>query len=156
MYEAHEGRGVIFASPDFGAAGMVVILLVGVAAAVLGVSTLSFWRGVTLLKRRPPRRRWPGVALIGAAFLLPVACYTGPSVLFRLEYKTPPLREYPRGVVAVGMSAEEVKGRLGEPHEVHDRNPAQVYWMYWRDAIQFGYFIVYFGPDGLVDSAHGD
>jgi hypothetical protein len=76
-------------------------------------------------------------------------------VLFRLHHDTPPLDRYPNGVVTEGMSADEVRTRLGAPHQVEDRDPTRVRWFYWLDAIGLDWFVVVFGPDGRVSYTGG-
>jgi hypothetical protein len=145
---------VIFAAPDFGAGGMVVLILLGVGLAVLGISVAAIVRGGVLL-RRPPAGRWSGRVLILAGLLLPVCCCTAPSVLFRLHHDTPPLGRYPSGVVKEGMSPDEVRALLGTPHQVNDRDPRGVTWLFWLDAIKLDWFMVIFGPDGKVNWTAG-
>jgi hypothetical protein len=155
MVRYPEGLRVIFAAPDFGAGGMVVLILCGVGLAVLGVSIAAITRGRVLLCRPPPARRWSGVVLILAGLLLPVCCCMSPSVLFRLHHDTPPLGRYPNGVINEGMSPEEVRTLLGSPHQIDDRDPQRVTSLYWLDAIELGWFMVTFDADGKVDHTGG-
>jgi hypothetical protein len=129
---------------------MVVLLLFGVGLGVLAASVAGIAWGVVLLRRPPPARRWSGAVLIVSGLLLPVCCCSGPSVLFRLHHETPPLGRYPSGVVQEGMSPDEVRALLGTPHQVNDRDPQRVTWVYWLDAIELDWFMVIFGPDGKV------
>jgi hypothetical protein len=134
---------------------MAVLILFGVGLAVLGIGAVGIVRGVILLRRPPPRRRSSGILYIVAGVLLPVSCCGGPSVLFRLYHDTPPLGSYPNGVVREGMSSDEVRALLGNPHQVNDRYPQQVTWLYWLDAIGLNWFTVIFGPDGKVAHTGG-
>jgi hypothetical protein len=144
----------LYAAPDFGAGGVVLVLF-GISLAVLGICIAGIARGVVLLRRQPPARRWSGVVLIVAGLLLPVCCCTGPSALFRLHHRTPPLGSYPNGVIKEGMTADEVRASLGEPHQINDRYPQRVTWLYWLDAIELEWFMVSFGSDGKVDHTGG-
>jgi hypothetical protein len=147
---------MVFAAPDFGSGGTVVLLLLGISLAVGAVAVLSAARGILLLRRSPPRRKWPGLLLIGAGVLLPVLCCNGPGALFRLRYSTPPLGRYPSGVVQTGMSADEVRALLGDPHQIHDGDPQRVTWIYYRDSMELGWFMVTFSPDGKVAHTGGN
>jgi hypothetical protein len=135
---------------------MVVLILLGVGIAVLGISVAGIARGVVILRGPPPTRRWSGVVLIFAGALLPVCCCSGPSVLFRLHHETPPLGRYPNSVVKEGMSPDEVRTLLGAPHQVNDRDPERVTWLYWLDPVELGWFMVTFGADGKVDHTGGN
>jgi len=61
-----------FATPDFGAGGMVVCVCWGSALTAIGVEILCAVRGVILSAVRHPRRKWPGIKLIVAGVLIPV------------------------------------------------------------------------------------
>jgi hypothetical protein len=135
---------------------MVMLILLGVSLAVLGVSVACIVRGVILLRQPPTSRRWSGVALILAGLVLPACCCTAPSALFRLHHDTPPLGHYPSGVVKEGMSSDEVRALLGNPHQVSNTDPQRVTWLYWLDAIELGWFMVVFGPDGKVAHTGGN
>ncbi len=130
-----------------------VVVVVGIVVTVLVLSMSCIGRGLQLLLD-PPRRRWAGSLRIATGLLLPVACCCGPSAVFRLQHETPPLGRYPDGVIEKGMTAEEVRARLGTPHEINERHPERVYWLYWLDAIRLDWFRVYFGQDGKVESTH--
>ena len=147
---------MLFASPDFGAGAAVMQILCGIGLFVFGVAAVAVVRGVILIRRPPPNRRWPGVVLIVAGVLLPISCCSAPSVLFRLNHNTPPLGRYPNGVIQKGMSPDQVRQLLGTPHQVNDRDPARVTWLYWLDPIELGWFMVTFGEDSKVDHTGGD
>jgi hypothetical protein len=66
-----------------------------------------------------------------------------------------PLRLDPDGVVKVGMTTDEVRELLGEPHIVYDRQEP-VRWLFWTDALAVTYFWVDFSPDGRVVASGGD
>jgi hypothetical protein len=146
---------MFFATPDFGAGAMAMLVLLGVGLAVFGVALLCVVRGIVLLRRAAPGSKWSGLGLVAVGVLLPVCCCSGPSVLFRVHHDTPPLTGYPSGVVQEGMSAEEVRALLGNPHQFNDRNPERVTWLYYLDAIELNWFMVVFGPDGKVSHTGG-
>jgi hypothetical protein len=146
---------VLFASPDFGAGGAAMLVLSGIGLAVLGASAAAIARGMTLVRRPPPDRSWWGLVFILGGVLLPVSCCSAPSVLFRLSHDTPPLGRYPNGVIREGMSPDDVRALLGNPHQVNDRDPQRVTWLYWLDAFELGWFMVTFSADGKVDHTGG-
>ena len=133
-----------------------VVAVVGIVVTVLVLSMSCIVKGERLLLQPPPRRRWAGSLLVVTGLLLPVACCCGPSVVFRLQHETPPVGRYPDGVIEKGMTADEVRARLGAPHDINAQHPERVYWLYWLDAIRWDWFRVYFGPDGKVESTHRD
>jgi hypothetical protein len=147
---------LIFATPDFGAGGMIVLILGGVGLVVVCITILCIRQGMLFLQRPAPARKWPGVVLILSGLLLPICCCSGPSVLFRLRHETPPLGRYPNGVIREGMSPDEVRARLGVPHQVFEGDPERVTFLYWLDAIELSWLMVSFGPNGKVANTAGD
>jgi hypothetical protein len=133
-----------------------MLILCGIGLLVLGIGVVAIARGVMLIRRPPPNHRWPGVVFILAGILLPVSCCSTPSVLFRLHHDTPPLGRYPNGVIQKGMSSEEVRALLGNPHQINEQYPERVTWLYWLDAFELGWFMVTFDADGRVDHTGGD
>jgi hypothetical protein len=146
---------MIFATPDFGAGGAIVLVLLVICLFVLTVTVLGIVCGANLVRRPSRGSRRVGWALVLVGVLLPVVCFCGPSVLFRLNHDNPPLGHYPNGVIQEGMSADEVRALLGNPHEVSERDRERVGWWYWLDAIELDWFLVTFGPDGKVTSTSG-
>ena len=53
------------------------------------------------------------------------------------------------------MSPDEVQARLGSPHQIDERNPQRVWWLYWLDAVEMDWYMVSFGLDGKVVSTGG-
>jgi len=147
---------MIFATPDFGAGGCVLLVLAGVVLATLVLSLLAFFRGIDWCREKPPNRRWLGVLSISVGILLPICTCCGPSILFRLQHDTPPIADVPIGLIREGMSPGEVRAILGPPHLIETYHPPDVKWTYWRDAIRLGWYVVFFGEDGTVKAAHGD
>jgi hypothetical protein len=145
---------VLFATPDFGAGGVVILILVGIIVVVSAMSIVAFFRGIDLCLEKPTRR-WLGIVLIGAGVALPLCTFCGPSLLFRLQHATPPIAEVPTGLIQEGMSPDEVRALLGPPHVVESYHSSQVKWLYWRDAIRLEWYSVWFGTDGKVTSAGG-
>src|SRR5579862_2344886 len=100
-----------------------MLILFAISLAAFGTSAIAIVYGVTLLRRSPPTSRWPGLVLILGGVLLSVSCYSGPSVLFRIYHDSPPLGNYPNDVIGNGMTPDEVRLLLGNPHQVNERDP---------------------------------
>jgi hypothetical protein len=135
---------MLFATPDFGAGGFILLIIVGIVLAVSAVSMLAIFRGIDMCLEEPRVRRWLGVASICLGIALPLCAFCGPSVLFRLQHATPPIDDVPSDLIQEGMSSEEVQARIGPPHEIESYNPSYVKWVYWRDAIRFESYSVFF------------
>ena len=139
-----------FAATDFWAGGFVVLILGGIVLAVLAFSILAFFKGIDICIEEPRTRLRLGIASICVGVALPLCAFCGPSVLFRLQHATPPLHDDQLGLIREEMSSEDVQALLGPPHEVQSYNPLQVKWVYWRDAIRFESFTVFFDKSGRV------
>ena len=76
------------------------------------------------------------------------------SLAFRLQYGRGPLSvelyQASRTSTMQGMTQEEVRARLGEPHEVYDKWDGEASWIYYTDTFGHGYLGIRFGPDGRV------
>ncbi len=146
---------MIFATPYFGTGGLVLLILYGISLTILGIGIASIaWR-IALRRSPTTSRKLTGSLLVMASLLLPISCCSGPSILFRLNHDTPPLSGIPRDVIKVGMTQDEVRAKLGNPHEIKNHDPQQVVWFYWQDAVGFEWFVVIFGPDGRLEhTAH--
>ena len=146
---------MLFASPDFGAGGLVILVIAGIVIAVSAVSILAFFKGIDMCLEKPAIRRRRGVATICAGVALPLIAFCGPSVLFRLQHATPPITDDQIGLVQEGMSPEDVQALIGPPHAVESYNSSYVTWVYRRDAIYFETYSVYFdNKSGVVKSTH--
>jgi hypothetical protein len=146
---------MIFATPDFGASAGLGCFLLVVWAFVLVLAMLGVAKGVRLLQTGSPRGRRYGVLLLLASGLVPLSCCVGPSHLVRLVYGNYPLGSYPNGKVQEGMTADEVVGTLGQPHERRKQGEGER-WYYWMDSFSMRWFGVDFGPDGRVVRTYGN
>jgi hypothetical protein len=145
---------MIFATPDFGAGGLVILVMAAAGFVVSVLSVLWILRGVALLRRGTARGRRRGSLLILAGVLLPVSCYFVPCAALHLTYGRGPLEQDP-GSVIVGMSAQDVRAALGPPHQVRAVDGEES-WIYLRDTAGLGWFAVHFGADGRVKSTARD
>jgi outer membrane protein assembly factor BamE (lipoprotein component of BamABCDE complex) len=75
--------------------------------------------------------------------------------MFRLNYGSYPLSGNPYGKVKEGMSADDVRAALGDPHNRETRGDDGEGWYYYQDSFQIGWFCVDFGLDGRVKGTHG-
>jgi hypothetical protein len=146
---------VIFATPDFGASGAILLLLLIVWAIVFLFALIGISRGIKLLGSDSPKRRKNGFLLIAVSGLIPLLCCVGPSHVIRLVYGNYPLGAYPNNKIKKGMTRDEVEAILGTPHEQFKRDEEER-WYYWLDSFGMGYFGVHFGPDGRVEGTHGN
>src|SRR5262245_22418405 len=135
---------MLFASPDFGAGATVMGVICGIGFVVLVVGIIAVVRGLILITRQPPDYRWRGLVFILAGVLLPISCCSAPSIMFRVNHDTPPLGSYPNGVIQEGMTPDDVRGLLGNPHQVYEQDPQRVTWLYWIDRYEIGWFMVTF------------
>jgi outer membrane protein assembly factor BamE (lipoprotein component of BamABCDE complex) len=93
--------------------------------------------------------------LSGFVFLTALSCLL-PRVIFESHYGRPPLstQEYRDTAwkVKIGMTADEVRQGIGEPHEQRPyvNNPGQIDWFYFNDSFAIGFFCVSFEKDGRV------
>jgi hypothetical protein len=92
---------VIFATPDFGASGIVALFWLIVGAAVLLLAALGITLGVKLLKSGASARRKVGVLLVLVSGLFPVFCFLAPPYIFRLEYGSYPIGSYPNNKIRI-------------------------------------------------------
>lgn len=146
---------VIFATPDFGASGGILLLLLIVWAIVLLFVLVGIVRGIRLLGNESPKRRRNGFLLIVMSSLVPFLCCVGPSQVVRLVYGNYPLGSYPNNKIKQGMTRDEVEAVLGRPHEQFKQDDGES-WYYWLDSFGIGYFGVRFDPDGRVAGTHGN
>jgi hypothetical protein len=147
---------MIFASPDFGAAGTVLCGVAVVYLGIFGIALTGIVCGVKLAKRPTRGGKFMGALLILASDLLPVGCCSAPRVMFRLNHENPPLGHYPNGVIKNGMSMEDVRARLGKEHMVYKRNEEEVTWLYYLDTLELGWFSVTFDANGRVTWTGGN
>jgi hypothetical protein len=146
---------IVFATPDFGASGYVVLV-------IWVVGLLTFWLvaagvaiGLRLFRSESSRRRLCGGLLLLVSGLTPFLCCLGPSQAIRLVYGNYPIGSYPTGKIKPGMSPDEVVATLGTPHERFKQGDVER-WFYWIDAYGIHWFGVDFGPDGRVGGTYGN
>jgi hypothetical protein len=145
----------IFATPDFGASGVIACFILCVWGTVwllvlIGILVARKWLRLGTVRAR----RW-AVALLLLSASLPLCCCLGPDHLVRIVYGNYPLGRYPNGVIEKGMTPDEVLSKLGPPHS-RNRNGDGESWYYMLDAYDMFYFGVIFGPDGRVTGTHGN
>src|SRR5262245_24374103 len=91
------------------------------------------------------------IVLLAAVVL---SCCVLPDLLFRVKYGRPPLsaEKYRTSLVTGGMTADEVRAALGEPHEIHPAvSPEdEEVWFYHTDLLGPSSLGVNFGPDKRV------
>ena len=146
---------MIFATPDFGASGGIVLVLMIVWAVVLALVAAAILWGMKLLRSMSRTTRTVGFLLILVSGLVPFGCCFGPSHVVRFIYGNYPLKHYPTGKIKEGMSPDEVLAILGTPHQRYKRSDGES-WYYWLDSFDINWFGVQFGPDGRVTSTHGN
>ena len=141
---------VIFATPGFGAGGMIFGLVLIAWAVVLAISAGGFILGALLLRRGSAKLGW---MLLLASCFLPIFFYVAPPHLFRLSYGSYPLGDRdPRlcGEIKEGMSCDEVQAILGLPHHRSTNSIREETWTYLWEWYGAGFYAVKFGPDGRV------
>lgn len=143
---------VLFATPDFGASGVLVLFVLIAWAIVLAFVGIGVVCGSKIAAQG---RRAMGFVCVGISLVVPLMCCFGPPHAIRLMYGNYPLGRYPNGVISEGMTPDDVIARLGTPHERTQRNDRES-WYYWLDSFGIGYFGVNFGPDGRVTGTHGN
>lgn len=145
---------MLFASPDFGAGGTIVFVLFVICLFITAGVIVGLVKAVKLLRRNSAVSRLSGVVLLLACVTVPLSCWFAPGHLFRTRHGNDPLGHYPIGVVKEGMTRDEVRGLLGNPHQVHSLHGEES-WSYYLDPFGIDWFGVSFGPDGRVISTGG-
>ena len=144
---------VIFATPDFGASGIIALFLLIAWAVVLALAGGGLLLGARLLSRGSAKLGW---LLVLASCFLPIFCYAAPPHIVRLVYGNYPLGSYPTKHIQAGMSSrDQVQRVLGPPHERYKYTDRET-WIYWIDSYGAYYCGVDFGPDGRVTSTYGN
>jgi hypothetical protein len=146
---------MIFATPDFGASGAIVLALLVVSGVALAIVVVGISWGTRLLGSGSPKARKQGVILVLGSLLLPLSCCLLPPQAIYLMYGNYPLGSYPNNKIQKGMSAAEVKALLGRPHESFKQDQEEK-WYYWIDSFGMHWFGVHFGHDGRVTSTGGN
>jgi hypothetical protein len=145
---------MLFASAGLGADGIGYFVLLTGGCAILWLLGFATAGGLVLVKRGRGRR-WLGVLFLATSLLSPLGCCLGPGILFRTHYGREPLGRYPSGVIEKGMTADEVRSKLGPPHKVEHRS-GQEEWYYWIDVMGVSWFCVSFDEHGRVVDTGGD
>jgi len=145
----------LFATPDFGATGGLILflLIVGVIVGACVVSGIVW--GAKLLKTGSPKSRKYGVCILLFSGSVPLFCCLAPPHVIRMMYGNYPIGKYPENVIRKGMSTDQVTAILGTPHERYNHGDGE-HWCYWIDSFSISYFGVLFGPDGRVIATHGN
>lgn len=144
-----------FATPDFGASGAILFVLLAVWLLLLVGAVAGALTAFKLLRRDSTAARAGGVLLILACVALPLFCCIGPRYYVRIVNGNYPLDRYPRGEVREGMTSAEVRALLGSPHESYSPSGEES-WVYWLDSFGMACFCVYFDADGRVKMTGGN
>jgi hypothetical protein len=147
---------VIFATPDFGTSGIIVLFRLIAWVFVLAICVGGIILGARLLRRGSLTLGW---LLLLVSCFLPIFCYVAPPHLFRWAYGSYPLedRDHCRyGEIKVGMPSDEVQAILGPPHHRWKYGDGRETWNYKWEWYGAGFFDVEFGPDGRVDRTCGN
>jgi hypothetical protein len=145
----------IFATPDFGASGMIAFVVLCAWGVALVLVLVGIVTGCSLLRRKTARARSWGVVLLLLSASLPCFCCFGPDLIVRWQTGRYPLQGYPNGVIEKGMTRDEVLSKIGPPHSRHQTGDRES-WYYMLDPYDMYYFGVIFGPDGRVQTTHGN
>ncbi len=146
----------LFATPDFGAAGIIVIILLAFSLLAFVATVSGFVLGTKKLKSESKQTRKRGLLLLVLSASVPFCCCFGPQQCFRLAYGSYPLGAYPNNKITPGMTREEVTAVLGPAHNVLYPDSDRESWYYSLDSFTIGYFGVIFGADGRVTGTHGN
>jgi len=146
---------IIFATPDFGASGILHLLLLIGWTIVFAIVAVGIWWGARLYKKESRRIKTCGILVIVVSGMTPLFCCLAPPLAVRFFYGNYPIGSYPNNTIIKGMSPDEVTAILGNPHERVNHGDGER-WYYWIDSFGIGYFGVLFGPDGRVIGTHGN
>jgi hypothetical protein len=146
---------MLLATPDFGAGATVFgfIIILGLATVAIALGGI-LW-GSALLKRGSRTGKSCGLVVLVVSGLLPVTYCQAPNILARCMYGRFLLLMDPSVRIAKGMSMEEVKANLGDPHE-HFRGHEGERWFYYVAPFGIGYWGIDFDTDERVVSIYGD
>jgi hypothetical protein len=146
---------ILFATPDFGASGGILCLMLLGWALVLGGVAIGIAWGTKLLRARSLKANHYGILLVLASGLLPLSCCLLPPHAIRIIYGNYPLGRDRSNEIEQGMTREEVVAILGSPHERYESDDREN-WYYWIDSFGIRYFAVQFRPEGRVTGTHGN
>jgi len=145
----------VFATPDFGASGGIVLFILIFWAMVFVLVSLGIVRAIKLFRSESPKASKYGTCLLLVSGLIPFGCCVLPPHVVRVVCGNYPIRSYPRNKIEEGMSADEVLATLGSPHESCKQDDGEQ-WYYWIDSFSVHWFCVRFGPAGRVIGTHGN
>jgi hypothetical protein len=141
---------MMFASPDFGAAGAfaaVFLLAWGVVWALVAF-------GVYVASRQYAREtsvgRRTAIAILLVSVSLPCCCCFGPDQITRVTTGRYPLSG-PHDPIKIGMTRDEVLSNLGPPHFRNRRNGLEE-WRYIADPFGVNFLDIEFDADGRIAS----
>lgn len=122
-----------------------------VSYSVIGVLTLTgVVYGLTMMKRPTIAARRVGRVLLVLSVLLSVGSALVPVIHFHRCYIRPPLTSPPAdGTIRKGMTMDEVRDALGEPHQIDGKGAYKI-WVYHLDHFGARWYGVPFDRDGLV------
>jgi hypothetical protein len=146
----------IFATPDFGAAGAIALVLLVVWAVVLAFVVLGIRRRGQKFRSESPADHKCGLLLLLGCAVVPLLCWQGPPHAVRLAYGNYPLGRYPNRLIEEGTLSDEVRRILGGPHERVAGYEGTESRYYWIDSFGARYFGVQFDSNGRVTGTHGN
>jgi len=146
----------IFATPDFGASGVIVLIVLVVWLVVLIAVTIGLVKGWRLLHSEQADESRRGLLILLVSIATPLCCCQGPQYLVRIAYGNFPLGRYPNNMIEEGMTSDQVRALLGSPHERVTGYEGTEHWYYWIDSFGVRYFAVSFNSASQVDGTGGN
>jgi hypothetical protein len=137
----------LFATPNFGAGGAVMLAVIIAWMIVIGLVIIGCILGAKLVRNTSAKLKLCGIFVLLASGIVLLSCWLGPSVYVRLAYGSYPLGNYADGTIKECMSKQEVEKLIGPPHVRHSSPET---WTHWLNGID-GYVRLYFDPDGRVN-----
>lgn len=122
-----------------------------VSYSVIGVlALLGVVYGLTLMKRPTRAARRVGRVVLVLSVMLSVGSALVPVIHFHKCFSRPPLSSPPAdGVIRKGMTTDEVRDALGEPHQIDGKGAIKI-WVYHLDHVGVAWYGVPFDRDGRV------
>ncbi len=129
---------MLFATPDFGAGATVFGFIIIVGLVTVAITVVGILWAMALLKRGSRTAKSCGLFLLVVS-VLPVTYCLAPNILARWKYGRFLLLTDPSVSIAKGMSMEEVKAIVGDPHE-HFPGYQGESWFYYVAPFGFGWW----------------